>query len=128
MGSRPIRASHRPDGSSILDTVEIGLTTGAADSILCDRLPPQSGRHWLTGLPRVAIRGLFFAVNRTAFLIDGFNLYHSAREAGKATRGHGTKWLDIRALCESYLHLVGSGAARPLRITRADESQPTPRF
>jgi uncharacterized LabA/DUF88 family protein len=44
-------------------------------------------------------------MNRTVFLIDGFNLYHSVRDAAKATDGRGTKWLDIWALCESYLHL-----------------------
>lgn len=49
-------------------------------------------------------------MNRTAFLVDGFNLYHSLREAQKSLPGRGTKWLDIRALCASYLHIVGSGA------------------
>lgn len=49
-------------------------------------------------------------MNRTAFLVDGFNLYHSAREAAWALGGQGTKWLNIRALCESYLHVIGSGA------------------
>ena len=43
--------------------------------------------------------------HRVAFLIDGFNLYHSVKEASKDTgrKGRDTKWLDIRALCESYL-------------------------
>lgn len=49
-------------------------------------------------------------MNRTAFLIDGFNLYHSVREASRAMHGASTKWLDIRALCESYLHIVGGGS------------------
>jgi uncharacterized LabA/DUF88 family protein len=49
-------------------------------------------------------------MNRTAFLVDGFNLYHSAREAAKALGGSGAKWLDIKALCASYLHIIGSGA------------------
>lgn len=49
-------------------------------------------------------------MNRTAFLIDGFNLYHSAIEAARPTGGHGTKWLNVRALCESYLHLAGGQA------------------
>jgi uncharacterized LabA/DUF88 family protein len=49
-------------------------------------------------------------MNRTVFLIDGFNLYHSVREAADALGGKGTKWLNIRALCESYLHLVGGQA------------------
>ena len=46
-------------------------------------------------------------MNRTVFLIDGFNLYHSVRDAARAAGGRGTKWLNIKSLCESYLHLVG---------------------
>ena len=42
-----------------------------------------------------------------AFLVDGFNLYHSVRSAGK-TLGLSTKWLDIKRLCSSYLHLVAN--------------------
>lgn len=49
-------------------------------------------------------------MNRTAFIIDGFNLYHSARQASNHLGGVSTKWLDIHALCDSYLHLVGGGA------------------
>jgi len=67
-----------------------------------------------TGPLRVAIRRVFFArwiMNRVSFLIDGFNLYHSVRDAGRTLGGAGTKWLDIRALCTSSLHLVGNGAA-----------------
>jgi uncharacterized LabA/DUF88 family protein len=49
-------------------------------------------------------------MNRTVFLIDGFNLYHSVREAARSSGGRGTKWLNIKSLCESYLHLVGGQA------------------
>ncbi len=49
--------------------------------------------------------------NRTTFLIDGFNVYHSIREAQKDLGcSNGFKWLDFRALCSSYLHLVGGKA------------------
>ena len=48
--------------------------------------------------------------NRTVFLIDGFNLYHSLRDAGKELRGQGTRWLDVVSLCRSYLHGIGNGA------------------
>jgi uncharacterized LabA/DUF88 family protein len=47
---------------------------------------------------------------RTAFLIDGFNLFHSARIAARDLGGDGAKWLDIRALCEDHLHVIGRGA------------------
>ena len=51
-------------------------------------------------------------MNRTTFIVDGFNLYHSvevaARQLGLGSRG--TKWLDLRKLCASYLHAIGAGA------------------
>lgn len=46
---------------------------------------------------------------RVSFLVDGFNLYHSLRQAQKKT-GKCCKWLDIRALCESYLRNFGKEA------------------
>jgi uncharacterized LabA/DUF88 family protein len=49
-------------------------------------------------------------MNRTSFIIDGFNLYHSVREAAKFFEGKGTKWLNIKELCNSYLQIVGGGA------------------
>jgi uncharacterized LabA/DUF88 family protein len=45
--------------------------------------------------------------DRTTFLIDGFNLYHSVIEASNDLHGASTKWLNIRALCESYLYTFG---------------------
>jgi uncharacterized LabA/DUF88 family protein len=50
-------------------------------------------------------------MNRTVFIIDGFNLYHSVREAARSTGGKGTKWLNVKELCNSYLHLIGDNAA-----------------
>lgn len=49
---------------------------------------------------------------RTAFLIDGFNLYHSVKSASRdlGLRGAGTRWLNIRSLCASYLHVLGRAA------------------
>lgn len=49
---------------------------------------------------------------RTTFLIDGFNLYHSVRDASydMGLNGGGTKWLDIGALCRSYLPLISKSA------------------
>lgn len=44
-------------------------------------------------------------MDRVCFLIDGFNLYHSLKDAGRETR-----WLDLNALCRSYLHLLGKEA------------------
>jgi len=49
---------------------------------------------------------------RTAFIIDGFNLYHSVKQASRDLNlgGTGTRWLDINGLCSSYLHLFGKSA------------------
>jgi hypothetical protein len=50
---------------------------------------------------------------RTAFVIDGFNLYHSLMEASERLgyqHQRGTKWLDLRGLCESYVYLFGRDA------------------
>lgn len=44
-------------------------------------------------------------MNRVSFLVDGFNLYHSVRQAAKVLKTS-TKWLDISRLCASYLPLV----------------------
>jgi uncharacterized LabA/DUF88 family protein len=53
--------------------------------------------------------GVFFYMptNRTTFLVDGFNLYHSVVDASNDIGGASTKWLNIRSLCESYLHIFG---------------------
>jgi len=45
-------------------------------------------------------------MNRATFLIDGFNLYHSLEEACRRTCGISVKWLDVKALCNSYLHII----------------------
>jgi len=75
-------------------------------------------------------------MNRTTFIIDGFNLYHSveedAHQLGFGSRG--TKWLNLRNLCASYLHVIGSNAqlekvyyfsalARHLEATKPDVTQ-----
>jgi uncharacterized LabA/DUF88 family protein len=36
-------------------------------------------------------------MNRTMFLVDGFNIYHSLRAASSELGGAQTKWLDLRA-------------------------------
>lgn len=43
---------------------------------------------------------------RVAFVVDGFNLYHSLREAARASPGRSMKWLDLNALCGSYTATV----------------------
>lgn len=43
---------------------------------------------------------------RVAFLVDGFNLYHSVKAAERLMPDSQLKWLDIPALCESYLYQI----------------------
>lgn len=50
-------------------------------------------------------------MNRTTFLVDGFNVYHSVRSASADLGGESTKWLDLRSLLSSYLSVIGTGAA-----------------
>ncbi|MGA2297498.1 MAG: NYN domain-containing protein [FCB group bacterium] len=49
-------------------------------------------------------------MNRTTFIIDGFNLYHSVVEASWDLHNASTKWLDIHSLCKSYLHVIGNNS------------------
>lgn len=51
-------------------------------------------------------------MKRTTFIVDGFNLYHSVCQASAVLglAGAGTKWLNLRRLCESYLSLIGGEA------------------
>ena len=47
---------------------------------------------------------------RVSFLIDGFNLYHSIKEASYHNNLRHGKWLNISRLCKNYLHLFGKDA------------------
>lgn len=42
-------------------------------------------------------------VSRLAVLVDGFNIYHSLKDAQLADKGRQTRWLNLRALSEFYL-------------------------
>jgi len=48
--------------------------------------------------------------NRVCFVVDGFNLYHSVKDAQKHT-GVECRWLDIRSLCDSFLSAIGDQAS-----------------
>jgi uncharacterized LabA/DUF88 family protein len=50
------------------------------------------------------------AAPRAVFFIDGFNLYHSVKEAEKQLPSAQLKWLDLPSLCADYLHQIGGGA------------------
>lgn len=49
-------------------------------------------------------------MKRVDFLVDGFNLYHSIIDISRYNNGLRVKWLDIRSLCISFLHLIDSNA------------------
>ena len=82
------------------------------------KILPQINLKWaerLTEPLRAAARRLFLSKtpqNRTIFLIDGFNLYHSLRDASQdlGLKGRQTRWLDISALCNTYLSNIGNNA------------------
>jgi uncharacterized LabA/DUF88 family protein len=47
---------------------------------------------------------------RVAFVVDGFNLYHSTRAAEKAVPARPQRWLDLRAFCSDYVRHFGRNA------------------
>jgi len=47
--------------------------------------------------------------HKLAFLIDGFNVYHSIIELKRRIKIN-AKWLDLYRLCNSYCHLFGKTA------------------
>lgn len=63
-------------------------------------------------LQAAAWRVFYTMPNRVSYIIDGFNLYHSVKDASRHLHlnGAGTKWLNIRAVCESYLPRIGNNA------------------
>jgi uncharacterized LabA/DUF88 family protein len=72
-----------------------------------------------SGPPGPRSRGLFLSLfptstscshMRVAFVVDGFNLYHSIRDAEKIVTARPQRWLDLRGLCTSYLHHFGPTA------------------
>lgn len=54
----------------------------------------------------VAIQRFFCATKKVIVLVDGFNLYHSIIDLERREKIK-VKWLDINALCNSYLYLLG---------------------
>lgn len=47
---------------------------------------------------------------RVAFVVDGFNLYHSIRDAERIIAARPQRWLDLRAFCEDYVRHFGRSA------------------
>jgi len=56
-------------------------------------------------------------MDRAIFLVDGFNLYHSIVQAQADTSGVCVKWLDLRGLCLSYLHMARRHAEARVELT-----------
>lgn len=54
-------------------------------------------------------------MNRVAFLVDGFNVYHSVKQAIKDDGGASSlKWLDLKSLCDTYVRSGVFGSAATL--------------
>lgn len=52
-------------------------------------------------------------MNRITFLVDGFNVYHSLKEAQRDLNGASTRWLDLHSLFSMY---VSSSFGRNYKI------------
>jgi len=57
-------------------------------------------------------------MNRTVFIVDGFNVYHSLVEASRDAGGATTKWLDLKGLCSSFLPLARRAAGSRAALER----------
>lgn len=70
----------------------------------------------LSGPPQVTTWGVFFGEgsqrmsNRVSFVVDGFNLYHSLKEASAGPAALATRWLDLKALCQAHLYIISPDA------------------
>lgn len=55
---------------------------------------------------------------RTTFLIDGFNVYHSLRQASKDLQlgKAGTRWLNLSSLLQSYLPNIHTGVGSRVQL------------
>jgi uncharacterized LabA/DUF88 family protein len=56
--------------------------------------------------PKVTTLGFFIIMKNVAFLIDGFNLYHSIEDIYDNNKVC-LKWLNIYSLCQSFMYLFG---------------------
>ena len=67
-------------------------------------------------------------MNRTSFIVDGFNLYHSLIEAQRDSSTN-TKWLDLKKLCSSYLPIAAriGGSRAELESIHFFSASPTHR-
>lgn len=62
-------------------------------------------------------------MNSVSFIVDGFNLYHSVREAAKDLKSPkgltvSTKWLDIKKLCSLYLPVIQNIVKEKTRLDK----------
>jgi uncharacterized LabA/DUF88 family protein len=62
--------------------------------------------------PRGFLRSGGVIVNRTVFLVDGFNLFHSVLDAERVV-GRSLHRLDVASLCASYLHVLPGRTTHP---------------
>lgn len=60
--------------------------------------------------PGHGLEVFFCLMNRVSFLVDGFNVYHSAKDARTDLMGASTLWLDLHALLRSYISVFGKDA------------------
>jgi len=64
---------------------------------------------------------------RASFLVDGFNLYHSLKEIHGVTKAS-VKWLDVKALCTTYLQAVRKPIGERVELSRVHYFSARPDF
>jgi hypothetical protein len=64
---------------------------------------------------------------RVSFLVDGFNVYHSLSDLQGLT-GASVKWLDLRSLCNAYLHSVRGAIGEKVDIAEIHYFSARPDF
>ena len=69
--------------------------------VYCNHLPAEQASAVEGRVPETAEAPLSFRKqSRASFYVDGFNLYHAIDDLGDNT----LKWLNLRSLCQSFLH------------------------
>ena len=101
---------HGPRFPQKVDICSAFLDRDRAASHTVKRLP-HGYIPWPPGVATPGVSSFWGSiVNHGLCLIDGFNLYHSLRDCEHDTDAR-VRWLDLRALCESLLHVLPGDCA-----------------
>lgn len=105
------RTLHWPSGASVTELAAAGTLPPGAFPQKRRTSHPQKDLRVLWPPSSHGLKGFFCPMNRISFLVDGFNVYHSAKEARNDLGGVPTLCLDLRSLLRSYMSIFGREAA-----------------